>query len=45
LNVAISRAQSLAILVASTELDTPLASSKKEMKLSNLYLDLLEFSR
>ena len=42
LNVAISRAQSLAILVASTELETPIASSKKEMKLSNLYLDLVK---
>jgi uncharacterized protein len=45
LNVAISRAQSLAILVASTELEAPVASSKKEMKLSNLYLDFLESSR
>ncbi|MDC0922484.1 TM0106 family RecB-like putative nuclease [Gammaproteobacteria bacterium] len=44
LNVAISRAQSLAILVASRELERPIATSQKEMKLSNLYLDLINHS-
>ena len=44
LNVAVSRAQSLAILVASPELERPIASNESEMKLTNLYLDLLEYS-
>ena len=44
LNVAISRAQSLAILVASSELERPIATNQKDMKLSNLYLDLLKYS-
>ena len=45
LNVAISRAQSLTILVASRELERPIATSQKDMKLSNLYLDLIDFTK
>ena len=41
LNVALSRAQSLAILVASSELETPVAKNIKDIKSLNLYLDLL----
>ena len=44
LNVAISRAQSLAIIVASPELEQPMASNVKDMKLSNLYLDLITYA-
>jgi len=44
LNVAISRAQSLAIIVASPELERPIASNVKDMKLSNLYLDLITYA-
>jgi uncharacterized protein len=44
LNVAISRAQSLAILVASRELERPIATNQKDMKLSNLYLDLIDYA-
>ena len=44
LNVAISRAQSLAIIVASPELEQPIASNLKDMKLSNLYLDLITYA-
>jgi superfamily I DNA and/or RNA helicase len=44
LNVAISRAQSLAILVASSELEKPIAINQKDMRLSNLYLDLVEYA-
>ena len=45
LNVAISRAQSLAILVASSELERPVAAKEKDMKLSNLYLDLIDYAQ
>jgi len=44
LNVAISRAQTLAILVASENLNEPCASSSDEMKLVNFYLDLVKFA-
>jgi len=44
LNVAVSRAQSLAILVASSHLEEPLASNLKDMKLSNFYIDLIDYS-
>ena len=44
LNVAISRAQSLAIIVASPELEQPIATNVKDMKLSNLYLDLIDYA-
>ena len=44
LNVAISRAQILAIIVASPELEQPIASNVKDMKLSNLYLDLITYA-
>ena len=44
LNVAVSRAQSLAILVASSELEKPIATNQKDMKLSNLYLDLIDYA-
>jgi len=44
LNVAVSRAQSLAILVASNELEKPIATNQKDMKLSNLYLDLIAYA-
>jgi uncharacterized protein len=45
LNVAISRAQSLAILVASSELERPIATNQKDMKLLNLYLDLISYTK
>ena len=44
LNVAISRAQSLAIVVASSSLNTPRARSVKEMSLINFYMDLIEYA-
>ena len=44
LNVAISRAQSLAIVVASSSLNTPKARSVKEMSLINFYMDLIEYA-
>jgi uncharacterized protein len=45
LNVAISRAQSLAVLVASSELERPIATNQKDMKLLNLYLDLISYTK
>tara|TARA_B100000131_G_scaffold315093_1_gene352969 strand:- start:1711 stop:2448 length:738 start_codon:yes stop_codon:yes gene_type:complete len=44
LNVALSRAQTLAILVASPGLNQPLASSSAEMSLVNFYMDLVNYS-
>ena len=44
LNVAISRAQSLAILIGSSELEKPFASNERDMKLTNLYLDLIDYA-
>lgn len=44
LNVALSRAQTLAILVASPELNQPIASSSAEMSLVNFYMDLVNYS-
>ena len=44
LNVALSRAQTLAILVASSDLNKPIANSSKEMSLVNFYMDLVDFS-
>ena len=44
LNVALSRAQTLAILVASPELNQPTASSSAEMSLVNFYMDLVNYS-
>jgi uncharacterized protein len=44
LNVALSRAQTLAILVASSDLNKPIANSSKEMSLVNFYMDLVNFS-
>ena len=44
LNVALSRAQTLAILVASPGLNHPSASSSAEMSLVNFYMDLVNYS-
>ena len=44
LNVALSRAQTLAVLVASPELNKPTANSSNEMALVNFYMDLVNFS-
>ena len=44
LNVALSRAQTLAILVASPGLNHPSASSSTEMSLVNFYMDLVNYS-
>ena len=44
LNVALSRAQTLAILVASSGLNKPIANTSKEMSLVNFYMDLVDFS-
>ena len=44
LNVAVTRAQSLAIIVGSPNLNLPKARSEKEMKLVNFYLDLIEYA-
>ena len=44
LNVAVTRAQSLAIIVGSPILNNPFARSEKEMKLVNFYLDLIEYA-
>ena len=44
LNVALSRAQTLAILVASPNLNQPIANSSKEMSLVNFYMDLVDYA-
>ena len=44
LNVALSRAQTLAILVASPNLNQPIANSSKEMSLVNFYMDLVNYA-
>ena len=44
LNVALSRAQTLAMLIASPELNQPKASSSAEMSLVNFYMDLVNYS-
>ena len=44
LNVAISRAQCLAIVVTSSSLILPVARSVKEMSLVNFYMDLINYA-
>ena len=44
LNVALTRAQSLSIIVGSPYLIIPYARSVKEMRLVNFYLDLVHYS-
>ena len=44
LNVALTRAQSLSIIVGSPNLNFPYARSVKEMRLVNFYLDLVNYS-
>ena len=45
LNVAITRAKTLAIIVGSEELHQPEAKTVKDMELQNFYMSLINFAK